>query len=219
MTSALRGSQVVQRRHTQISFTKRRRSRGGPALDLGISVGRALSRGCESRSTEPPMKTASRRIRVTIPAAVVVAHFRPLRRTSLMRIWLHRTGADLASSIDAPVRGGRASSSAAVGSARPEIEAYLAQIRSCPARWRTGPPGRRSSSRGREPYSPHSFVHDVAGVASAATRACRADHAVIGRDGSRRKARQLRRRWPRRAGGRCRRGRGRSARCSRPQRR
>ena len=50
-----------------------------------ISDGRALSRGCESRSTKPPMKTASRRIRVTIPPAFGVARSRLLRRASHMR--------------------------------------------------------------------------------------------------------------------------------------
>lgn len=47
-----------------------------------ISGGRALSRSFVSRSTEPPMKTASRRIRVTIPPAVAVTRSRHLRRAS-----------------------------------------------------------------------------------------------------------------------------------------
>ena len=46
---------VVRRCHAQVVFADRaEESLGGPVLDLPISVGRALSRDSESRSTEPP---------------------------------------------------------------------------------------------------------------------------------------------------------------------
>ena len=57
---------------------------------------------------------------------------------------------------------------------RREFEATSpASLMSCPVPYRT--PSRRSSGRGGEPYPRIALCDDVAGVASAATRACRDD--------------------------------------------
>jgi hypothetical protein len=171
-TSALPGTLAVQRCHAQVVFADRtEKGWAGSALDLGISGGRALSRSSESRSTEPPRKTASRRIRVTIPPAVAVARSRPLRRASHMRIGpicAYRVPA----SITVALRGAgdRLERHRDRQDGRPG-RALPSAANVCPLSYRT--PGRRSSGRGGEAYSPLSFVHDVAGVASAATRACR----------------------------------------------
>lgn len=164
----LPGTMVMQRCHARISFPQRQGSLGGSALDPGISVGRALSRGFESRSTEPPMKTASRRIRVTIPPAVVVARLalqdEPSPRRRRLSVLDRRASERRRSRL---ISGDRV-----IGPAR--ARGPRRQLRSCPADGVPDASPRRSSGRGGESYPRIALCDDVAGVASAATRACRA---------------------------------------------
>ena len=68
-----------------------------PPSIVGISGGRALSRGFESRSTEPPVR-ASRRIRVTVPTAASMAAALPKAER---RLCGHALGSHLAQNASA----------------------------------------------------------------------------------------------------------------------
>lgn len=106
---------------------------------FGISGGRALSRVPACRSTEPPIRTASRRIRVTVPAAVAVARSRPPRRTSHARLCPHRCWRRL--SAFAPCTPERRRSRVISGHRVPDADGssrHRRPLRSCPARCRTG---------------------------------------------------------------------------------
>lgn len=65
-SSTLLRTTVVQHNHAQVSLPRQQVSLGGPSLDLTISFSTALSHGSASSFDRAAVKTASRRIRVTI---------------------------------------------------------------------------------------------------------------------------------------------------------